>query len=127
MTTIYHSFSSNSTHSEKLDSISPKLHAAVTKHGFESNLPVMNSILDMYCRCSLFSKLCLLAIFTARNLLTGLPENIGRLSRLICLDFHQNRISSIPASIKGCCSLAEFYMGITCCLCCQQRLGHFLF
>ncbi|KAJ9701126.1 hypothetical protein PVL29_006463 [Vitis rotundifolia] len=52
MTTIYHSFSSNSTHSEKLDSISPKLHVAVTKHGFESNLPVMNSILDMYCRCS---------------------------------------------------------------------------
>ncbi|KAL6314685.1 hypothetical protein AAG906_027032 [Vitis piasezkii] len=47
----------------------------------------------------------------SRNLLTGLPENIGRLSRLIRLDFHQNRISSIPASIKGCCSLAEFYMG----------------
>ncbi|RVW78473.1 putative pentatricopeptide repeat-containing protein [Vitis vinifera] len=96
MTTIYHSFSSNSTHSEKLDSISPKLHAAVTKHGFESNLPVMNSILDMNC---------------SKNLLTGLPENIGRLSRLIHLDFHQNRISSIPASIKGCCSLVEFYMG----------------
>ncbi|CBI21804.3 unnamed protein product, partial [Vitis vinifera] len=75
----------------------------------------MNSILDMNCRCS------------SRNLLTGLPENIGRLSRLIHLDFHQNRISSIPASIKGCCSLVEFYMGITCCLCYQQRLGHFLF
>ncbi|KAL6313506.1 hypothetical protein AAG906_005457 [Vitis piasezkii] len=60
---------------------------------------------------SLFSKLCLLAIFTTRNLLTGLPENIGRLSRLIHLDFHQNRISSILASIKGCCSLVEFYMG----------------
>ncbi|RVW21047.1 putative pentatricopeptide repeat-containing protein [Vitis vinifera] len=56
MTTIYHSFSSNSTHSEKFDSISPKLHAAVTKHGFESNLPVMNSILDMYCRCKCFSE-----------------------------------------------------------------------
>ena len=33
-----------------------QLHAAVTKHGFESNLPVMNSILDMYCRCSCFSE-----------------------------------------------------------------------
>lgn len=27
------------------------MHAAVTKHGFGSNLPVMNSMLDMYCRC----------------------------------------------------------------------------
>lgn len=27
------------------------VHAAVTKHGFGSNLPVMNSMLDMYCRC----------------------------------------------------------------------------
>ncbi|XP_031266498.1 putative pentatricopeptide repeat-containing protein At1g56570 [Pistacia vera] len=27
------------------------IHAAVTKHGFGSNLPVMNSMLDMYCRC----------------------------------------------------------------------------
>ncbi|WKA06548.1 hypothetical protein VitviT2T_024443 [Vitis vinifera] len=55
---------------------------------------------------------CQKRAFLARNLLTGLPENIGRLSRLIHLDFHQNRISSIPASIKGCCSLVEFYMGI---------------
>eukprot|EP00261_Vitis_vinifera_P034159 XP_019075402.1 PREDICTED: putative pentatricopeptide repeat-containing protein At5g47460 [Vitis vinifera] len=106
----------------------------MTKHGFESNLPVMNSILDMYCRCSCFSEAnryfyemnqrdlitwnTLIAGYersnpteTSRNLLTGLPENIGRLSRLIHLDFHQNRISSIPASIKGCCSLVEFYMG----------------
>ncbi|CAK9174306.1 unnamed protein product [Ilex paraguariensis] len=31
-----------------------QIHAAVTKHGFESNIPVMNSILDMYCRCGCF-------------------------------------------------------------------------
>ncbi|MQL88629.1 hypothetical protein Taro_021200 [Colocasia esculenta] len=47
----------------------------------------------------------------AKNLLTSIPDNIGVLSRLIRLDFHQNRISAIPASIKGCCSLTEFYMG----------------
>ncbi|KAG4394755.1 hypothetical protein AAZX31_20G085100 [Glycine max] len=28
-----------------------QVHAEVVKHGFESNLPVMNSILDMYCKC----------------------------------------------------------------------------
>ena len=27
------------------------IHAAVISHGFETNLPVMNSILDMYCSC----------------------------------------------------------------------------
>jgi pentatricopeptide repeat protein len=27
------------------------MHAAVITHGFETNLPVMNSILDMYCGC----------------------------------------------------------------------------
>lgn len=29
-----------------------QLHAAIVKHGLDFNLPVMNSILDMYCRCS---------------------------------------------------------------------------
>lgn len=33
-----------------------QLHAAVIKNGFDSNIPVMNSILDMYCRCCLFSE-----------------------------------------------------------------------
>ena len=27
------------------------IHSAVITHGFNTNLPVMNSILDMYCRC----------------------------------------------------------------------------
>ncbi|XP_041019635.1 putative pentatricopeptide repeat-containing protein At1g56570 [Juglans microcarpa x Juglans regia] len=33
-----------------------QVHAAVITHGFESNLPVMNSILDMYCRCGCLSE-----------------------------------------------------------------------
>ncbi|KAJ6397315.1 hypothetical protein OIU77_018345 [Salix suchowensis] len=33
-----------------------QIHTAVIKHGFESDLPVMNSILDMYCRCSYLSE-----------------------------------------------------------------------
>ncbi|KAJ6306032.1 hypothetical protein OIU78_021375 [Salix suchowensis] len=33
-----------------------QIHTTVIKHGFESDLPVMNSILDMYCRCSYLSE-----------------------------------------------------------------------
>ncbi|WOG82748.1 hypothetical protein DCAR_0101916 [Daucus carota subsp. sativus] len=33
-----------------------QIHALVRKCGFDSNIPVMNSILDMYCRCNLFSE-----------------------------------------------------------------------
>lgn len=33
-----------------------QLHAAIIKTGFDSNIPVMNSVLDMYCRCSLFAE-----------------------------------------------------------------------
>ncbi|KAL6312336.1 hypothetical protein AAG906_007979 [Vitis piasezkii] len=121
MTTIYHSFSSNSTHSEKLDSISPKLHAAVTKHGFESNLPVMNSILDMYCRCSCFSEanryfyeMNQRDLITWNTLIAGYersnPTESCKYESSLYKVFPV-RISSIPASIKGCCSLVEFYMG----------------
>jgi pentatricopeptide repeat protein len=33
-----------------------QIHTAAIKHGFESDLPVMNSILDMYCRCGCLSE-----------------------------------------------------------------------
>ncbi|KAM7274285.1 hypothetical protein ACFE04_028949 [Oxalis oulophora] len=33
-----------------------QIHAAVTKSGLEFNLPVMNSIIDMYCRCDCLSE-----------------------------------------------------------------------
>ncbi|KAJ6757005.1 hypothetical protein OIU74_026295 [Salix koriyanagi] len=33
-----------------------QIHTAVIKHGFESDLPVTNSILDMYCRCGCLSE-----------------------------------------------------------------------
>ncbi|CAI0375999.1 unnamed protein product [Linum tenue] len=50
-------------------------------------------------------------MFPAKNLLSGLPDNFGSLSKLIRLDLHQNKIASIPPSIEGCSSLAEFYIG----------------
>ncbi|XWS11066.1 hypothetical protein CRYUN_Cryun38cG0051700 [Craigia yunnanensis] len=53
----------------------------------------------------------LIELNASKNLLSGMPENIGCLSHLIRLDLHQNRILSIAPSITGCCSLVEFYMG----------------
>ncbi|KAM1468137.1 hypothetical protein ACFX13_034002 [Malus domestica] len=37
-------------------SFGKQIHSAVIKHGFKSNLPVMNSILDMYCRFGCLSE-----------------------------------------------------------------------
>ena len=39
-----------------LHTFGEQMHTGVIKNGFESNLPVMNSILDMYCRCGCFSE-----------------------------------------------------------------------
>ncbi|GFY89073.1 tetratricopeptide repeat (TPR)-like superfamily protein [Actinidia rufa] len=48
-----------------------QIHGAVIKHGYESNIPVMNSILDMYCRCSCLceAKQCFHGM-TERDLIT---------------------------------------------------------
>lgn len=47
-----------------------QIHAAVIKQGYESNTPVMNSILDMYCRCDLReAKQCFHGM-TERDLIT---------------------------------------------------------
>ncbi|KAL2490148.1 putative Pentatricopeptide repeat-containing protein [Abeliophyllum distichum] len=43
-----------------------QIHAAVVKHGFESSIPVMNSILDMYCSCCHLSE--------ADRCFHGMPE-----------------------------------------------------
>ncbi|VAI63558.1 unnamed protein product [Triticum turgidum subsp. durum] len=53
----------------------------------------------------------LIELNAAKNQLTTIPASIGALSKLVRMDLHQNKITSIPSSIKGCSSLAEFYMG----------------
>ncbi|KAM0906573.1 hypothetical protein ACQ4PT_016705 [Festuca glaucescens] len=70
------------------------------------------------CKLSKFdlegNKLLLLSenMFTSWTMLTEInAASIGALSKLIRLDLHQNKITSIPSSIKGCSSLAELYMG----------------
>ncbi|KAG7588475.1 Pentatricopeptide repeat [Arabidopsis suecica] len=44
--------------SASIDSVTTgkQIHASVIKRGFQSNLPVMNSILDLYCRCGYLSE-----------------------------------------------------------------------
>ncbi|KAK9077499.1 hypothetical protein SSX86_005836 [Deinandra increscens subsp. villosa] len=62
----------------------------------------------------------------SKNTLSGIPESIGTLSRLIRLDLHQNRIASIPSSIKGCSLLAEFYMGNNCLTSLPTEIGELI-
>lgn len=47
-----------------------QIHAAVIKHGYESNTPVMNSILDMYCKCDLCEAKQCFDGMTERDLIT---------------------------------------------------------
>ncbi|KAM7481820.1 hypothetical protein LguiB_006403 [Lonicera macranthoides] len=48
-----------------------QIHGAIIKYGFDSSIPVMNSILDMYCRCSCLceARHCF-HIMTQRDLIT---------------------------------------------------------
>lgn len=48
-----------------------QIHGAIIKYGFDSSIPVMNSILDMYCRCSCLceARHCF-HIMTHRDLIT---------------------------------------------------------
>ncbi|CAL5402983.1 unnamed protein product [Camellia sinensis] len=76
-----------------------------------SKLDVEGNKLTVLSESIFASCIMLTELNASKNLLSGMPQSIGSLSRLIRLDLHQNRISSIPSSIMGCSSLVEFYMG----------------
>ncbi|KAI8027405.1 putative pentatricopeptide repeat-containing protein [Camellia lanceoleosa] len=99
-----------------------QIHASVVKHGFESNIPVMNSILDMYCRCSCLCEAnqCFHGM-TERNLITwntliagyeksNSHESLYIFSRMECEGFSPNcfTLSSVMAA---CANLAVLSCG----------------
>lgn len=99
-----------------------QVHAAVINHGFESNLPVMNSILDMYCRCrcaseanQLFSEMTQKNTITWNTLIAGFEtldskESLCILSRMVSEGFAPNCFT-FTSVVAACANLAVLYCG----------------
>ncbi|RDX75285.1 putative pentatricopeptide repeat-containing protein, partial [Mucuna pruriens] len=102
-----------------------QVHAAVVNHGFESNLPVMNSILDMYCKCccaseakQLFSEMTHKNTITWNTLIAGFEaldsmESLCIFSRMVSEGFNPDCFS-FTSVVGACANLAV--------LCCGQQL-----
>lgn len=99
-----------------------QLHAAVTSHGFESNLPVMNSILDMYCRqgCTseakqIFLEMSQKNLITWNTLIAGFKRVDPKESLYIFSRMESHGISpncfTFTSAIAACANLAVLYCG----------------
>ncbi|PRQ42431.1 putative tetratricopeptide-like helical domain-containing protein [Rosa chinensis] len=99
-----------------------QIHSAVIKYGFESNLPVMNSILDMYCRFGClseanqyFDEMSKKDLITWNALISGYErldprESLRIFSRMELEGFSPNcfTLTSVTAA---CANLAVFNCG----------------
>ncbi|TKY52329.1 putative pentatricopeptide repeat-containing protein [Spatholobus suberectus] len=99
-----------------------QVHAAVVNHGFGSNLPVMNSILDMYCKChcaseakQLFSEMTHKNTITWNTLIAGFEaldsrESLCIFSRMVSEGFNPDCFS-FTSALGACAVLAVLYCG----------------
>lgn len=99
-----------------------QVHAAVINHGFESNLPVMNSILDMYCRCrcafeakQLFCEMTQKDTITWNTLIAGFEtldpkESLCIFSLMVSEGFSPNCFT-FTSVVAACANLAVLYCG----------------
>ncbi|KAK2403272.1 pentatricopeptide repeat-containing protein, mitochondrial [Trifolium repens] len=99
-----------------------QVHAAVIHHGYESNLPVMNSILDMYCRCrctyeakQVFSEMTQKDTITWNTLIAGFEtldskESLCIFSQMVSEGFSPNCFT-FTSVIAACANLAIMYCG----------------
>ncbi|XP_061361439.1 putative pentatricopeptide repeat-containing protein At1g56570 [Gastrolobium bilobum] len=104
------------------DNLGKQVHAAVINHGFESNLPVMNSILDMYCRCrcaseakQLFREMTQKDTITWNTLIAGFEtldseESLCIFSRMVSEGFGPNCFT-FTSVVAACANLAVLYCG----------------
>ncbi|KAK4852494.1 hypothetical protein QYF36_024644 [Acer negundo] len=98
------------------------MHAAVTKHGFGSNIPVTNSILDMYCRCGClseanqyFHEMSEKDLITWNTLIAGYErsdssESLNIFSRMESEGFSPNSFT-FSSIIAACANLAVLRCG----------------
>ncbi|CAL0316542.1 unnamed protein product [Lupinus luteus] len=99
-----------------------QVHAAVINHGFEPNLPVMNSILDMYCRCrlaseakQLFSEMTKKDTITWNTLIAGFEtldskESLCIFSQMVSEGFSPNCFT-FTSVVAACSNLAVLHCG----------------
>ncbi|CAL5208693.1 unnamed protein product [Lathyrus oleraceus] len=99
-----------------------QVHAAVINHGFESNLPVMNSILDMYCRCrcaseakQVFGEMTQKDTITWNTLIAGFQTLDSKESLCIFSQMVSEGVSpncfTFTSVIAACANLAILYCG----------------
>ncbi|KAK7278033.1 hypothetical protein RJT34_23055 [Clitoria ternatea] len=105
------------------DILGKQVHAAVINHGFVSNLPVMNSILDMYCRCrcaseakQLFCEMTQKDTITWNTLIAGFEtvdfkESLCIFSRMMSEGFSPNCFT-FTSVVAACANLAVLYCGL---------------
>ncbi|KAK7259982.1 hypothetical protein RIF29_25643 [Crotalaria pallida] len=99
-----------------------QVHAAVINHGFESNLPVMNSIVDMYCRCrlayeakQLFCEMTHKDTITWNTLIAGFEtldskESFCIFSRMVFEGYSPNCFT-FTSVVAACANLAVLHCG----------------
>ncbi|XP_027363996.1 putative pentatricopeptide repeat-containing protein At1g56570 [Abrus precatorius] len=99
-----------------------QVHAAVINHGFESQLPVMNSILDMYCRCrcaseakQLFSEMSEKDMITWNTLIAGFEtldsrESLCIFSRMVSEGFSPSCFT-FTSVLAACANIAVLFRG----------------
>ncbi|KAL9667064.1 hypothetical protein QQ045_001410 [Rhodiola kirilowii] len=108
-----------STHSPLL---SKQLHASVIKHAFASNLPLMNSLLDMYCRCGClpdanqyFKEMGEKDIITWNTLIAGYERSDSSVSLCIFAQMeaegHKSNCFTFATVMAACGNLAVLIYG----------------
>ncbi|KAF7817986.1 putative pentatricopeptide repeat-containing protein [Senna tora] len=104
------------------DILGKLVHAAVICHGFESSLPVMNSILDMYCRCGctseakqIFLEMSQKNLITWNTLIAGFERLDSKESLYIFSQMESDGFSpncfTFTSVVAACANLAVLYCG----------------
>ncbi|CAK7340508.1 unnamed protein product [Dovyalis caffra] len=104
------------------ENLGRQIHNAVIKQGFESDLPVMNSILDMYCRCGClseakkyFNEMSEKDLITWNTLIAGYERSDSIEALFIFLQMESDGFSpncfTFTSLIAACANLAALHCG----------------
>ncbi|KAF8394710.1 hypothetical protein HHK36_020927 [Tetracentron sinense] len=103
-------------------SFGKQVHSTVIKHGFESNLPVSTSIVDMYCRCNslseasrFFHEMSQRDLITWNTLIAGFERSDSSMSLYIFSQMGSEDLSpnsfTLTSVVTACANLAVLNCG----------------